>query len=219
MLTPVIDTYPIGLLGSNVFLIYVHPGGEAAVVDPGLRDVTPIRQALETKSLQLRYIINTHGHFDHVAGNKLLKTPEVTLALHRADRDLLTAGGGGSQFGFQLRPSPKPDRLLEDGDTIHIDEAEFRVMHTPGHTPGSLCLYNPESPALLTGDTLFAGGIGRTDLPGGDSHKLKQSLKLITTLPKHTRIYPGHGPETTLADELRTNPWLRSFSTSGKDNS
>jgi len=213
---PVIETYPIGLLGSNVFLIYVHPGGEAAVVDPGLRDVTPIQQALTAKSLQLRYIINTHGHFDHVAGNKRLKTPKVTLAIHQADRDLLTAGGGGSQFGFELSASPEADWLLENGDTIHVDEVEFRVIHTPGHTRGSLCLYNAESPALLTGDTLFAGGIGRTDLSGGDAHKLKQSLELLTTLPKHTKVYPGHGPETTLADELRSNPWLRGLENASK---
>ncbi len=205
----VVETYPIGLLGSNVYLIYAHTGGDAAIVDPGLLDVSPIQQAIQAHGLHLRYIVNTHGHFDHVAGNRALKQPHVRLAIHPADRDLLKIGGGGSAFGYRVPPSPEPDLDLHNGQEIRIDELIFQVIHTPGHTPGSLCLYHPESPSLLSGDTLFAGGVGRTDLPGGDSHKLTRSLKQLTTLPGTTRIYPGHGPSAVLNDEIQTNPWIR----------
>lgn len=207
----VIETYPIGLLGSNVYLIYAHDGSEAAVVDPGLRDVSPIRQALSTHSLHLRYIVNTHGHFDHVAGNGALKRPDVNLAIHPADSGLLDLGGGGTAFGYSIAPSPEPDLYLHNGEEIQIDELVFQVIHTPGHTPGSLCLYHPEEPSLLTGDTLFAGGVGRTDLPGGDPKKLQQSLRQLMTLPGSTKLYPGHGPCAVLADEMENNPWLRQW--------
>ena len=209
MHTLTIETLPVGLLGSNVYLIYTHSGGEAAIVDPGVRDTTPIRKALTDKSLNLRTLINTHGHFDHIAGNRLLKDPGVVLALHKADRDLLIMGGGSSQFGYQIPLSPEPDRFLEDGDTIRIDDLTLEVIHTPGHTQGSICLYYAKTPVLLTGDTLFAGSVGRTDLPGGNPHQLRQSLMRIGTLPESTMLYPGHGPSTTLAKQIRINPWLQ----------
>ena len=209
MNTTIIETYPVGLLGSNVYLIYEAPGGEAAIVDPGLRDVRSIQETLASKNLSLRYVINTHGHFDHVAGNSLFANSDVTFAIHPADRALLTSGGGGAEFGFRISPSPHPDRYLEDGDEIQISESVFQVIHTPGHTPGSICLYNPQGHDLLTGDTLFAAGIGRTDLPGGNPHALRQSLRRLLSLPAQTRIYPGHGAATTLTDELKTNRWLR----------
>jgi glyoxylase-like metal-dependent hydrolase (beta-lactamase superfamily II) len=206
---PIIETCPIGLLGSNVYLIYTVPNGEAVIVDPGLRDITVLRETLRTKRLHLQFIINTHGHFDHVAGDGLLMDSGVSLAIHQADRDLLLQGGGGIQFGFHIPPAPQPDRYLEDGDEVQVDEAVFQVLHTPGHTRGSLCLYNRDAHILLSGDTLFAGGVGRTDLPGGNPHALKRSLKRLISLPAPTKVYPGHGPATTIADELRTNPWLR----------
>lgn len=209
MHAPIIEIYPIGLLGSNVYLIYTESGGDAAIVDPGFRDVGPIQKALSTHALRLRIIINTHGHFDHVAGNQALKRSDVELAIHPDDRDLLRDGGGGPALGYFSARSPEPSRYLEDGDEIQIGPITLRVIHTPGHTPGSLCLYHEKSHKLLTGDTLFAGSIGRTDLPGGNAYALKQSLKRLAALPEQTEIYPGHGPSTRLADELKTNPWLQ----------
>ncbi len=209
MCSPIIKTYPIGMLGSNVYLMYTESGGDALIVDPGFRDARPIQQALSAHALHLRMIINTHGHFDHVAGNQALVRSGVELAIHPDDCDLLREGGGGPALGYLIAHSPEPSQFLEDGDEIRIGAMTLQVIHTPGHTPGSLCLYHAESHTLLTGDTLFAGGIGRTDLPGGNAYALKQSLKRLKALPEQTKIYPGHGPRTILADELKTNPWLQ----------
>lgn len=205
---------PIGLVESNCYLIYdeafndtTMPNG--AVVDPG-GDVRPLLDEIDRRRVRLGYLLNTHGHFDHIAANAHLHaTFPVPLGLHPADRDLLAIGGGAAMFGLTHISSPAPDFELYDGLRLNIGRLHLEVLHTPGHTPGSVCFYCPEEAALFTGDTLFAGSVGRTDLPGGDARQLHRSLKRLLTLPPETRILPGHGPESTLDVERHTNPWLR----------
>ncbi|MGC9349802.1 MAG: MBL fold metallo-hydrolase [Anaerolineae bacterium] len=204
-----ITSLPIGLLGSNCILIYDHEGGEGAVVDPGVQDPTAVLHEITARHLTIRYILNTHGHFDHVVGDGLLDLPDAELGIHPADRELMLAGGGSAQFHITRRPAPEPDLALTDGTQLSVGELQIEVIHTPGHSPGSICLYVPEDQALITGDTLFAGSVGRTDLYGGDPQALKQSLQRILRLPPDTQVHPGHGRATTLAHERRTNPWLR----------
>jgi hydroxyacylglutathione hydrolase len=210
---------PIGLLASNCYLIYNAEGEEAAIVDPGMLDTGPLLQEITKRTLRIRYILNTHGHFDHVAGNGLLAPAEAGLGIHPADRDLLLQGGGSAHFGLTIPPSPEADLDLIDGASLKLGTATLEIIHTPGHTPGCVCLYLPDEAALLTGDTLFAGSVGRTDLPGGDQRKLENSLARLLQLPARTKIYPGHGPATTLDVEKRRNPWLKVLTPSRNETS
>ncbi len=205
-----IERLPIGLLGSNIYLVY-DDRNDAALVDPGVLDPEQLLEAIHERDLAVHYILNTHGHFDHVAGNGRLDLPEARLAIHPADRELLASGGGGAAFGLPLPPSPQPELDLVDGAEIIVGRLRVQVIHTPGHTPGSVSLYVPEEQALLTGDTLFAGSIGRTDLEGGSRRALNASLERLMTLPDEIRVYPGHGPPTTIGHERRHNPWIQAF--------
>ncbi len=199
---------PIGLLQSNCYLIYDKETKEGIIVDPS-GDLGSLREEIATRNVDVRYIVNTHGHFDHVAGNAELKALDVPLAIHPADEDLLVRGGGASWFDVDYVASQKPSIELTDGKKLAAGNLEVQVIHTPGHTPGSVCLYVPQDRALITGDTLFAGSVGRTDLPGGDPRALTKSLERLLDLPGETTIYPGHGPMSTLEKEWRTNPWLK----------
>ena len=206
---------PIGLLESNCYLI-VAPASdparraEAALVDPGVQDISQLMDKIHEHGTGVRYILNTHGHFDHIAANGRLELPGALLGIHPADRPLLLSGGGADLFGMPYVPSPYPTLDLNDGDTLLLgNDLRIEILHTPGHTPGSVCLYVPSDQALLTGDTLFADNVGRTDLPGGNARALTASLHRIMTLPQATRIYPGHGYPVTLAEARRINPWLR----------
>lgn len=208
-----IQRLPIGMLGSNCYLVY--DGGEGAIVDPGMQDPAPLIAVVRQHGLRIRYVLNTHGHFDHVAGNsKLLRSDEpalqgARLGIHPDDEHLLLTGGGAGTFGIPYVPSPEPELMLEAETTLTIGALTLRVIATPGHTPGSICLYSESENALITGDTLFAGNVGRTDLPGGDARALTRSLKRIQSLPPVTRILPGHGEASTLERENRRNPWMR----------
>lgn len=200
---------PIGKVGSNTYLVYDEEGGTGVVVDPGGK-LEPLLVEIERHDVEVRYVLNTHAHFDHIAANaKLLAALDVPLGLHPDDEELLTRGGGAEWFNTAYVPSPKPELDLTDGRVLEVGDLHLEVVHTPGHTPGSICLYVREDEALLTGDTLFRGSVGRTDLPGGDARQLTASLRHLLTLPAETKIYPGHGPTTTLERERNANPWLR----------
>ena len=160
-------------------------------------------------------IINTHAHPDHTAANAALeKRYGIPLWIHRDDASTLAQSGMLSKVtGIFFAPSPPPDRLLSDGDELGVGGHKLKVIHTPGHSTGSICLFykgvEDEAPVLFSGDTVFEGSVGRTDLPGGSYEALINSIKTrITPLPSHTRILPGHGPETTLEREKRTNPFF-----------
>ncbi|UCE28298.1 MAG: MBL fold metallo-hydrolase [Candidatus Coatesbacteria bacterium] len=190
----------VGPISTNCYVVRV--GDEVMVVDPG-GDAGRIIGELDG-AVPL-YIINTHGHPDHVGANKTLA--EVTGApvlMHEDDVKLL--GGTGIFGGIFDKPS-EPDRFLENGDELELGDITFKVLHTPGHTPGGICLYTPG--AVFVGDTLFAGSVGRTDLGGGDYNTLIDSIKnKLLSLPPDTKVLPGHGPESTIALERATNPFL-----------
>ena len=148
-------------------------------------------------------------HIDRETGAITGSHDGVPLALHPADRGLLANGGGAAWFGLTYAQSPSPTIDLTDGDELEVGNLHIQVLATPGHTPGGVCFYVPEEHALITGDTLFANSVGRTDLPGGDPRALTESLKRLLALPPETIVHPGHGPSSTLAQERQHNPRLK----------
>jgi glyoxylase-like metal-dependent hydrolase (beta-lactamase superfamily II) len=200
----------IGELKTNCYLIGCKKTKKVAVIDPGGEDeVDLILNLLQKNNFDLKYIINTHGHIDHIAGNNLLKAKtEALLLIHRLDADMLIdANKNFSSFMGKEICSPLADKLLEEGDEISLGTLSLIVIHTPGHTPGgiSLVLNN----IVFSGDTLFAGGIGRTDLPGGSSQDLIKSIKeKLLILGDDKIIYPGHGPDSTIGEERKVNPYI-----------
>jgi len=205
----IIKKLTVGPIQANCFILGCEKTKEAAVIDPG-DEADRILLALAQLQLNVKYIINTHGHFDHVGANKRLK--EVTgadLMIHQEDVPMLeqlTATAGS--FGLSAENSPGPDKLLEDGQTICFGEITLQVIYTPGHSPGGVSLYTDG--ALFVGDTLFAGSIGRTDLSGGDYGVLIASIQnKLFTLGDDVTVYTGHGPETTIGVEKRTNPFAK----------
>ncbi len=200
---------PIGMVGSNTYLLYDEEGREGAIIDPG-GETAPLLKEIERHKVQVQYLLNTHAHFDHIASNNYIKLKfDARLGLHPNDLDLLLEGGGAAWFGLAYVPSPPPDIDLVDSKKLKLGTLHIEVIHTPGHTPGSVCLHVPEEKALFTGDTLFADSVGRTDLPGGDPQRLTKSLRALLSLPDDTLLYPGHGASTTLADARQYNPWIK----------
>ena len=201
----------VGSLETNCYLISCKRTNEAAIIDPGEEEtVNLILNLLQKNNFDLKYIINTHGHVDHIAGNNLLKAKtKALLLIHRLDADMLVdANKNFSSFMSKEIYSPPADKLLGEGDEISLGTLNLIVIHTPGHTPGgiSLLLNN----IVFTGDTLFAGSIGRTDLPGGSYQGLIKSIKeKLLILGDDKIIYPGHGPDSTIGIERRTNPYLK----------
>lgn len=210
----IVKTLSVGQLQANCYVIGDAAAGVAAIVDPG-GDASKVLAAAD--GLVVRYVIDTHAHFDHILGNREVmqglaarqeNAPE--LVLHAQESSLLVADGGASWFGFVPRPSPQPDLFVRDGDVLRLGALALRVLHTPGHSPGSISLYCASEGVLFSGDVLFRRGVGRTDLPGGDwSTLLKSISETLFALPDDTMVYPGHGPPTTIGEERRANPFLK----------
>ena len=203
-----VHAFTLGPLQSNSYLCADEATREGLLFDPGMES-EPVAEALARERLTLTAIINTHGHFDHVFGNAYFKAKTgAPLLMHRADLDLVKRLEEQSlYFGFRATPSPAPDRFLEEGDEVRVGGTRLTVLHTPGHSPGGICLVTDGT--AFVGDTLFAGSIGRTDLPGGSAETLLTSIReKLLTLPDDTVIYPGHGPATTIGHERRHNPFL-----------
>lgn len=205
----IIKKLEVGPIMANCFIVGCETTKEAAVIDPG-DDADRILMELAKSDLKVKYLINTHGHFDHVGANKRMK--EVTgaqLAIHPGDEPLLEQlSQSAMMFGLSAENSPPADISLNDGDTISFGQITLKVIHTPGHSRGGVCLYTKGH--LFAGDTLFAGSIGRTDLDGGDYDTLIASIKNhLLPLDDDTIVYTGHGPETTIGNEKRMNPFLR----------
>jgi glyoxylase-like metal-dependent hydrolase (beta-lactamase superfamily II) len=185
----------------------------AIIIDPGFdskKEAEKIFQYIETNGLHVNFIVNTHGHPDHSCGNGLAKkNTGAPILIHELDAGMLgEIGKAVARASGYRNSSPIPDILLRHGDPVEFGEEMLRVLHTPGHSPGSISLLGKN--LVFTGDTLFAGSIGRTDLPGGSFRDLMRSLKeRIAVLPEHFVVYPGHGPATTIGAEKRMNPFLQ----------
>jgi len=202
----------VGPLQVNCFILADDKTREAVVIDPG-DDARDILKIIGEKGLKVRYIVNTHAHFDHVGANTAIKEATgAELLLHEADAPVLaTVSHQSRSFGMNPVSSPAADRLLKHGDIIAAGEISLKVLHTPGHTPGGISLL--EQGMVFTGDALFAGSIGRTDFPGGDLMTLLRSIKTrLMTLPDDTKVFSGHGPESTIGEERRENPFLNNES-------
>jgi len=206
-----LNRYIEGPLEVNTYLLadLNHPNNISAIIDPGGRGEDILDDIMKF-DLKLKYIINTHGHIDHISFNKFFKLQYgCEILVHEADAEWLSKKQ--DDFLFTLvagEISPPPDRTFRDGEVLQIGGIELKVIHTPGHTPGSVCLQGDGY--LFSGDTLFEGSIGRTDLPGGSYQELMNSIhNRILTLGDDTAIYPGHGGYTTIGEERESNPFLQ----------
>jgi hydroxyacylglutathione hydrolase len=204
----IIKTLVVGPIMANSFILGCEETHEAAVIDPG-DEADRILRSLAESGLSVTYIINTHGHLDHVGANKRLK--EVTgapILIHPLDAAMLNqVASSAAAWGITAVNSPPPDRELEDGDEVTFGSIILKVIHTPGHTPGGISLCTDRE--VFVGDTLFAGSIGRTDFAGGSFATIKKSIQQkLFALNDDVTVYPGHGPTTTIGEERRTNPFV-----------
>jgi len=211
-----VERLPLGALETNCWLASYGAGQSLCVIDPA-GDADTLLAAIGDRHVAA--IVLTRGHFDHLgAATALVERTGAPLMVHRLDAEAITDpwANGGLGFGFEYE-APEPDRILEDGDVVEAGELVLDVLHTPGHTPGGICLYAPalpgdaDAPHLFSGDTLFARSVGRTDFAGGDGRALARSIReKLSVLPCETRVHPGHGPDTSIGYEARVNPfWPR----------
>ncbi len=205
-----IRRYSLGPMDNNTYLIVDEASHEAALVDPSF-DSESILPEIQAEGCHLRYILNTHAHFDHIIGNAYYSEQTgAPIALHRSDLELLRAlPEQGRMFGFSVTPSPEPTIYLEDEMILMLGETPIRVLFTPGHAPGHVTFLIDD--VAIVGDCLFQGSIGRTDLPGGSMQTLLHSIRTrLLTLPDETQVLPGHGALTTIGAERQSNPYLQS---------
>jgi glyoxylase-like metal-dependent hydrolase (beta-lactamase superfamily II) len=206
-----LETFPVGPLQCNCSVIGDERTREAIVIDPG-DNIDRVLLSLQRHSLTLKQILITHGHIDHVGGAmKLKQATGAPILMNSADLEQIDLLDQMAEWiGV---PSPGPvtvDASLDHGAKITIGDLEAQAIHTPGHTEGSACIYFPAEKKLIAGDTLFAGSIGRTDLPGGNSRKIIDSLhQRVLTLPEETIVIPGHGPATSIGEEKENNPFAK----------
>jgi hydroxyacylglutathione hydrolase len=200
-----------GPVEENCYLLHVQGSPECVVVDPG-SSAPQLRKAIDEAGLKPVWILATHAHFDHVgAAFALCEAYQAPFACHAGDQELLEALEDTYVFyGMGTTHKPKISRLLQDGDSVDAGPFQLQVLHSPGHTAGGLCYYHAASGSLFSGDTLFRRSIGRSDFEGGDHATLVQSIRTkLFPLPGETKVYPGHGGTTTLAEEMRENPFVK----------
>jgi len=207
----IVKQLTVGMMGVCCYIVACEETGKGLVIDPG-GDEEKILAACRNEKISIEYIVATHGHPDHVCGNGRIKEATgAAIVMHEAEAAFFSRPEISQYFAMLGLPaSPPADRLVKDGDTISTGTIALKVIHTPGHTPGGICLY--QAPHLFSGDTLFAGGVGRTDFPGGDTEQLLQSIRgRLLSLPPLTTVWPGHGyggSRSTIAAEKQGNPFL-----------
>jgi hydroxyacylglutathione hydrolase len=207
----IIKELVVGPLMANCFIFGCDETKEAVVIDPG-GDADRILFSLADSGLNVKYIINTHGHFDHVAANgKIKDATGADILIHPLDASMLgSLSTNAAIFGISVGNSPPCDQTIEEGDTVSFGKITLKVLHTPGHTPGGISLYTDK--IVFVGDTLFAGSIGRTDFPGGDFNTLISSIRTkLFKMDDDVRVLSGHGPETSIGSEKRFNPFVGLF--------
>ena len=209
-----LETFAVGAFQCNCSILACADTKEAVVVDPGGEHLR-ILEIVRHYDLTVKWIIHTHAHLDHIYETRDVKEQAGgTIALHPADQFLYDGFAmQAAMFGWQVRPVAPVEHPLSDGESLAFGKRAARVIHTPGHTPGSCCFQverESEDPLLLAGDTLLQRSIGRTDLPGGDFDTIERSIReRLYTLSPETRVIPGHGPPTTIGDERRSNPFVK----------
>lgn len=206
-----VQVVQVGPLQTNCYLVVCPKTKEGAVIDPGWSGEL-LYEMIVDQGITLRQILLTHGHFDHVAGAAALKrSSSAPVAGHADIGPWLTQAEEHARFwGFDIEPVPPIDVQLTEGQSVDVGEFSLKVLYTPGHAPGHISFYTPEARAVFDGDVLFSGGIGRTDLPGGNMALLMESIhQKLLTLPEDTTVYSGHGPATTIGQERQWNPYLR----------
>jgi hydroxyacylglutathione hydrolase len=207
----ILETFPVGPLQCNCTILADEETREAIIVDPG-DEISRIHRRLTSLGLTLKQILITHAHIDHVGGALKLKAlTGAPIYLNEADLPLLQMmSAQAAWLGIETPETAPPDEALTDGRSVGLDNYPARVIHTPGHTQGSICLHFAPLNMVLAGDTLFAGSIGRTDLPGGNYEQIIESINSrLLNLPNETKVVPGHGPATTIGAERITNPFLK----------
>lgn len=207
----ILDTIVVGPLMVNNYLLGCEKTRKGVIIDPG-DDTEKILSAVSRHRLEILYVINTHGHFDHVGGNAaVLKATGAKLLIHELDASMLSrAASTAALFGIQSENSPNPDAFLCDGELLSFGDFELKILHTPGHSRGGCSLHG--NGMVFGGDTLFADLIARTDFPGGSSREMSKSIReKLMTLPDDTIVYPGHGPSTTIGRERLKNPYIDSL--------
>jgi len=206
----ILETIVVGALSVNCFIVGCDATKLAAVIDPG-DDAARILKVIDERGLKLKYIILTHAHFDHAgAAKELQEKTGAEVLVHKLDEGMLiNMEAQAAIFGMSTPPAPRVDWYMKEGDIIEVGQLRMRVMETPGHTQGGVSLYMEKEKVVFTGDTLFWGSIGRTDLPGGDYATIMHSLKVkLGSLPDDTTVYCGHGDETEIGFEKRENPFF-----------
>lgn len=209
----IINRVVVSPFATNCYIVGSESSQEGIIIDPG-DEAGIILEKVSSLKFDIKFVVLTHGHIDHIGALKVIKeATDAEIVIHADDAKSLRGKGGlimGMLIsGLSYPEPPPPDRLLKDGDSLDISDLQFKVVHTPGHTPGGICLVGEG--LVFSGDTLFNCGIGRTDLPGGSYDQLIRSIHTkLMVLPDSTVVYPGHGPETTIADERSSNPFLRS---------
>jgi glyoxylase-like metal-dependent hydrolase (beta-lactamase superfamily II) len=209
-----IKVFPQNLYQMNTHLLY-DESGEGVLIDAGNSNEQELQELIdfmEQNKIELKMLLNTHGHIDHIVGNNaIIEQFGLQLYAHKAGlRFYEEAGQFSASLGFDLKEAHKPDVYIEDGDELKFGNTTLKVLYTPGHADGSVCFYSEENDLVVVGDVLFQQSIGRTDLPTGDFDLLAHSIRTkLYTLPPDTEVFPGHGPTTRISYEKLDNPFVR----------
>lgn len=205
------ETFVIGRLNNNCYVLHAIQSKQAAIIDPA-DEIEPVIDYIKNNQLDLKAILITHAHFDHILGCNAVRAafPSALLHLHKDDEALWLENGNARLFGIPAKELPRPDVWLQHGDIFSLGEVSLQVFHTPGHTPGHVVFFAQDPGLVFCGDLIFANSVGRTDLPGGNERQLLKSIQTqIFTLPESTFLLPGHGEITTVGEEKSHNPYVR----------